>query len=47
MKKIKWYDYLACIWFADIITAGLLSGNILAVSLGIFSYFLYEDWRTT
>lgn len=43
--ELKWYDYLACWWFADMISAGLLLGNIFVLTIGILSYILYEDFR--
>lgn len=42
---MKWYDYLACFWFADSISAGLITGNIFVLTIGVLSYILYEDWR--
>ena len=42
---MRWYDYVACVWFADMITAGLFSGSILYLTAGIFSYTLYADMR--
>jgi len=44
-QQLKWYDYLAVFWFADSISAGLLSGNIIVLILGCFSYIMYESWR--
>jgi hypothetical protein len=42
---MKWYDYLACFWFADMIAVGLLNFAILPLTIGILSYILYEDMR--
>ena len=42
---MKWYDYLACFWFADVISAGFFVGNIFILTIGILSYILYEDMR--
>lgn len=42
---MKWYDYVACVWFADMIAVGLLNFAILPLTIGIFSYTLYEDYR--
>jgi hypothetical protein len=44
-QTLKWFDYIACVWFADNITVGLLSGNIFVLTFGILSYILYENWR--
>lgn len=42
---MKWYDYILCVWFADSISAGLITGNIFTLTLGVLSYILYEDFR--
>jgi hypothetical protein len=42
---MKWYDYLACIWFADIVAASILHMQIIPLTLGIFSYIMYTDFR--
>jgi hypothetical protein len=42
---MKWYDYLACFWFADQITIGLLYMQIIPLTLGILSYIMYTDFR--
>ena len=42
---MKWYDYLACFWFADIISAGLIAGNFIFLTLGVISYIMYEKSR--
>lgn len=44
-QQLKWYDYVVCVWLADIITAGLFSGNLLITGIGVFVYDLYESWR--
>ena len=42
---MRWYDYVACIYFADIISVGLVNFAIIPLTLGVLSYMLYEDWR--
>ena len=42
---MKWYDYLACLWFAEILSAGLIFMDIFLLTLGIFLYMLYENLR--
>lgn len=42
---MKWYDYSACFLFADFISSGLFSGNLLVLGMGVFGYDLYEGWR--
>jgi hypothetical protein len=42
---MKWYDYLACLWLADKISAGLIFMDIFVLTFGILSYILYENWR--
>jgi hypothetical protein len=41
---MKWYDYIAVFWFADLISAFLIH-NPLFVWIPIFSYLLYENIR--
>lgn len=45
MKTLQWYDYIACMFFADIITTGLFSGNAFLILAGYTSYDIYEHWR--
>jgi hypothetical protein len=45
MEKLKWYDYVACVWCADMITVGLLSANIILLTFGVFLYIMYENAR--
>ena len=42
---MRWYDYIACFWFADIIAASLISVNILWLTIGVISYIFYESMR--
>lgn len=42
---MKWYDYLACISCADMISAGLISGNIVLLLFGIVLYLAWENMR--
>jgi hypothetical protein len=43
--NIKWYDYFACVYFADLIAGGIVNLNLFLLLLGAASYILYEDWR--
>lgn len=42
---MKWYDYGICLLIADVISAGIMSGNLWAIALGLFNYYSYEYWR--
>lgn len=42
---MRWYDYLACFWFADNISAGIINMNFLLLTMGALSYIFYEDFR--
>jgi hypothetical protein len=39
---MKWYDYVLCIACADIISTGIVNGNIIAIGSGCFAYFIWE-----
>lgn len=41
---MRWYDYLICLYLADIISALLIAGSIIVVFPAIF-YFHYEEYR--
>ena len=40
---MKWYDYVACFMFADVLTFSLLTGNILWFTIAVFCYRMYEE----
>jgi hypothetical protein len=42
---MKWYDYVLCIACADIISTGIVHGDIIAVVAGCFAYFIWEMIR--
>lgn len=42
---MRWYDYIVCVWFADLIAGGLFSGNLIVLSAGLFGYDIYEGFR--
>lgn len=42
---MRWYDYIACIWFANQITFGLLFAEILTLLFGVLGYKVYEEYR--
>ena len=44
---MRWYDYVACIWFADMISVGLVNFAIIPLTLGVLSYTLYENYRVS
>jgi len=46
-RPVKWYDYLACFYCADLISAGLVHFNVVALLLGAVTYAFYEDFRKT
>ena len=41
---MKWYDYVVCIWLADIIAALLMSGSFF-VFAPVLAYQFYSDMR--
>lgn len=42
---MKFSDYLACISCADMISGGIVHGNIILGLGGIFFYFIWENFR--
>jgi hypothetical protein len=42
---MRWYDYIVCLWLADILSAALVHQHILLLFLGIVSYISYELMR--
>jgi len=42
---MRWYDYIVCLWLADILSAALLNQHFLLLFLGIVSYISYESMR--
>jgi hypothetical protein len=42
---MKWYDYVLCLACADIISTGIVNGNIIAIGSGCFAYFIWEMIR--
>lgn len=42
---MRWYDYIVCLWIADLISASILVGNIFTLAMSIFAYWSYEDFR--
>ncbi len=42
---MKWYDYCACIFFADLISAGAIQGNVVVLVIGWWLYFTWENFR--
>ena len=42
---MRWYDYVTCYLFADVITAGLFSGNWVVLGAGVLGYDVYESYR--
>lgn len=41
---MKWYDYIMCLFFADLISAAIMVGSWTVV-ITIIMYFSYEDLR--
>jgi hypothetical protein len=39
---MRWYDTPFCIFFADIMAAGLVSGDIIFLLFGLVCYIVYE-----
>jgi|DEB0MinimDraft_4_1074332.scaffolds.fasta_scaffold26353_5 hypothetical protein len=42
---MRWYDYVICFLFADIIAGGILTANLLAIGIGVMGYEFYEGFR--
>ena len=42
---MRWYDYVICFLFADIIAASLFSGNWVVLGAGVLGYDVYESYR--
>lgn len=42
---MKWYDYVICIGCADIISTGVMHGDIIAITAGCVAYFIWEYIR--
>ena len=42
---MRWSDYATWYFFADILTAGLFSGNWLVLGAGVLGYDVYESFR--
>ena len=42
---MKWYDYALCLSCADIISTGVVHGNIIPIAFGVFIYFIWEYIR--
>lgn len=42
---MKWYDYVMCLWFADLASAGVMSGSYIALIFAGILYALYEQMR--
>ena len=43
--QCKWYDYAACFFFADFISAGIVSGSSFGILGGWLMYKFYEEFR--
>lgn len=41
---MRWYDYLVCLFLADVIAAMLIAGSPFVV-LPVLAYLSYEDLR--
>lgn len=44
-NMLKWYDYVACLLFADLIVSGIFFGYWINLGVGILGYDLYESYR--
>jgi hypothetical protein len=42
---MRWYDYIVCLWLADILSAALLHQHFLLLLLSVISYISYENMR--
>jgi len=40
---MRWYDYVACLFFANIFAVTLLNIDILGFTIGVFCYRIYEE----
>ena len=41
---MRWYDYLVCLFIADVIAGMIIAGSPLVV-LPVLAYLSYEDFR--
>lgn len=44
---MKWYDYTMCFLCADMLSAGIFSGNIFLLTMGWLLFSIYQDIRKT
>ena len=42
---MEWYDYAICIGCADIISTGVVNGDIIEIAAGCVAYFIWETIR--
>lgn len=42
---MRWYDYLVCIWLADVMSAGLIHVQWILLLSSLITYLLYENMR--
>lgn len=42
---MRWYDYVIVFIVADLLSAAVMVGDILAIALTVFGYLSYEDVR--
>lgn len=42
---MKWYDYALCLSCADIISTGVVHGDVILMAFGLVTYFIWEYIR--
>lgn len=42
---MRWYDYLMCLWLADILSTSIVYGYPFVLLASLLSYKLYENMR--
>jgi hypothetical protein len=42
---MRWYDYIVCLWLADMLSASIVNQHFLLLFLSVISYISYESMR--
>lgn len=44
-NRLRWFDYIFCVMYADVITAGIIAMNPIVIVIGFLGYVIYEFLR--